>query len=275
MPKGGSPAVNKLLLLLPLSLGALEMKPWLGEVWEFEFTPSFTYSRYNNVQDGYPPFQHPSNDHVLALDLAVAPSAHWDMALEVEFADTPRQKMGYRSAAFQARVLWTDDIIGDPVSFTTGISLRGVSRHSLNDVSCPYHSNGNLELNAALGKEWGHSYEWSVRTFGFGGVGQANRGFPWARFFAMIEGNQRDTHRFGLFSAGYFGFGNKDRVPVDHFDGYASIHHQSVDVGASYGYHFEVWGTITLAYTRRVYAKSFPENVNFFTLAYSLPFSFL
>ena len=33
------------------------------------------------------------------------------------------------------------------------------------------------------------------------------------------------------------------------------------------------WGRITLAYTRRLYAHSFPENVNFFTIGYMLPFS--
>jgi hypothetical protein len=268
--------VNKFVALLglPSALVALEMKPWLGEVWEFELTPAFTYSRYRNVQNGHPQLSAPSNDYVLAFDLGVAPASHWDFAFEAEFADTPRQKMGYRSAAFQARLLWSDDTVGDPVSFITGISLRGVSRHSLSDVSCPYHSNGNLEVTGALGKEWDSGPDWKVRMYGFGAVGQANRGAPWARFFGMIEGNQCNTHRFDFFFAGYFGFGSKEQVNTDHFDGYSSIHHQSLDVGAGYGYHFEVWGTLRLAYTRRLYAKSFPEKVNFFTISYTLPFSF-
>lgn len=268
-----SPFVRKLFFLLPLSLGALEIKPWFDNLWEFNFTPSYTYSRYRDIQNGHPQLKSPSNDHLIKFDLSFSPSPYWEISADMEFADTPRQSMGFRSTALQARYLWLNDIVGDPVSLTTGVSARMVGSHSLKDVSCPYHFHANYELNTSIGREWSRGVNWDFRIFGFGAVGMANRGFPWTRALLMIEGQWQEAHRLGLFGEGYFGFGQQGRVNTDRFNGYANIHHRSLDTGVSYTYVFEVWGEISLAYTRRLFAKSFPQNVNFFTIAYRFPFS--
>ncbi|MGH2638465.1 MAG: hypothetical protein ACRDF4_04185, partial [Rhabdochlamydiaceae bacterium] len=131
-------SLRKLLLLFPISLLGLDRIPWFCNVWEFTFTPTYTYSRYPDVQHGIPHDQRPSNDHILSFDFSLPPSPQWQIDSEVEFADTPKQSMGLRSVAFQVRYLWLDDLLGDPVSLTTGGVIRGVSRHSLKDVSCPY-----------------------------------------------------------------------------------------------------------------------------------------
>ncbi len=263
------------LLLLPLSLFALEIEPWFSNVWEFNFTPSYTYSRYRDVQDGHPQLSSASNDQLIAFNLSVPPSPEWEIAADMEFAQTPRQSMGFRSTALQARYLWLNDVVGDPVSLTTGVSFRAVGSHSLKDVSCPYHFYANYELNASIGREWDRGFDWFFRVYGFGAVGIANRGYPWTRALMMLEGSWHEAHRLGLFGEGYFGFGSRSRVMTDHFHGYAFIHHRSLDVGLQYTYVFEIWGRISLGYTRRLYARSFPENVNFFTLRYTLPFSVL
>jgi len=253
---------------------ALEVEPWLGNLWEFQFVPSYTYYRIPSVENGRPQLAAPSNDHLITLGMGAAftPTSAFDV--EAEFADTPVQSMGYRSAAFQYRCEWTNDCAGDLATWTTGASIRGVSRHSLKDISCPYASDLNFELNGALGKQWDHGPSWGVRAFGWAAVGLANHGSPWTRFLLSLDGTQWRQHRYGLFFLGYFGFGAKTVVPTDHFHGWSSIRHQSLDVGAKYSYIFEVWGTITAAYTRRVYAQSYPQDVNFFTVSYSLPFSF-
>ncbi len=266
-------SLRRFILLLPLSLFGLERVPWFCNVWEFTFTPAYTYSRYPRVQNGYPSFQNPSNDHLLSFDLAVSPSPSWELDLEVEFADTPRQSMGLRSSALQARYLWLNDLLGDPISLTIGGVIRGVSRHSLKDVSCPYQSDINFEANSAIGREWDHGAAWRVRTFGGASLGVANHGMPWMSLFAVIEGQGHERHRLGLFFEGAAGFGHKTDVFIDHFHGYASIRHRNLDAGLKYTYAFEIWGHLSLAYTRRLYARSFPEQVNFFTISYMLPFS--
>ena len=268
--------MHKWLLLLPISLCALEVQPWFREEWEFNFDSSFTYSRYRDVQGAHPQLKATSNDHVLAFDLGVATSETWAFDVDIEFADTPRQKMGLRSSAFQLRYQWLDDIPGDPVTLITGASIRGVSGHSLKDVSCPYHYYANYELSFTLGKEWYQQLDphWMIRAYLTAAAGIANRGAPWANFLAVLEGHPGPAHRLGLFGMSYLGFGSHIHIDVDHFHGYASIRHRSIDVGATYAYVFEDWGTLRFAYTRRVFARLFPENVNFFTVSYSLPFTF-
>jgi hypothetical protein len=167
-----------------------------------------------------------------------------------------------------------NDVCGDPLSWTTGLSVRGVTRHSLKDVSCPYSSDVNFELNTALGKEWSQGPYWTTHLWGLLGAGIANHGSPWVRALAVCEKNWNDRHRAGLFAEGYFGFGELEHVSIQHFDGWGKYHHQSVDVGIDYRYHTDTWGEFTLAYTRRVYAHVFPEHVNFFTIMYQVPFSF-
>lgn len=269
--------LKKLLSLscaAPLCATALYVDPWFGDIYEFNFRTNYTYSRYSHVQNSRPQLKSPSNDQRFAFSLEMPPSDKFDVEFEIEFVDTPRQSWGLRSYAGQFRFLMLNDVEGDPISLTAGVNVRGVSRNSLRDVSSPYHSNTNFELNSAVGKEWSYRKYWTMRAFGFAGVGIANHGSPWLRTLAAFEGNVVDKHQYQVFTESYWGFGSQHRVNVDDFHGYAKIHHQSIDVGAGYSYLFDVWGSINFTYAFRVYARSFPEYVNFFALTYNLPFSF-
>ncbi len=259
---------------IPQLLSALPKKPWLGNVYEFFFDAEYTFSYYRHVANGEPGTKHSSNDNQFIAGLGFTPTDSLDMAIEAEVSDTTRQSWNLRSVAIQARYLWLDDIIGDPISLTTGVSIRGVHHSSLRDISCPYPAEANFELNLSLGKEWSRGPYWNVRSYAFGTVGIANHGAPWNRFFAAIETNYNDKHQFHLFTRGDFGYGHKNHVNVPHFHGYASIHHQSVDVGVAYARHFLVWGKLTFEYAHRVFAHAYPERSNYFTIWYHLPFSF-
>lgn len=256
------------------TVSALDVKPWLGNVAECELQTAFTYSRYDKVQGATPQLKSTSNDKLIRLDLGMSILSSCDVQLEAEFADTPRQSWGMRSVALQARALWLNDIAGDPCSVVTSFNIRGVSGHSLHDVSSPYHAQVNFELNSSVGKEWSRKGVWTMRTFGLAGVGMANRGFPWLRGIGGWEANWQDTHRLGLFIHGYFGLGDKRRVNIEHFNGWAQFAHRSIDLCTAYAYQFGVWGTLSVQYAYRIFAKTFPERVNFFTICYCLPFSF-
>lgn len=260
-------------LCLPQLISALPKKPWLGNVYEFFFDAEYTFDYYRRVANGEPGTKHSSNDNQFFAGLGFTPSQYLDMAIEAEVSDTTRQSWNLRSVALQGRYLWLDDIIGDPVSLVTGISIRGVHHSSLKDISCPYSGEANFELNVSVGKEWSCGPYWCFRTYAFGTLGIANRGAPWDRFFATFETNYNDMHQFNIFARGDFGYGHKNRVKVDHFLGYGSIHHQSVDIGVGYARHFLVWGKLTFEYARRVYAHAYPERTNYFTVWYHLPFS--
>ncbi len=261
------------LLTLTSPAFSLETMPWLGDQYVFDLESAFTYSRYRKVEGASKQIKGPSNDYDLLFDLGFTACPNVDFRAEIEFAETPRQPFNWRSAALQGRYQWLDDIAGDPVSVTTGFNVRAVPHHSLRDVSCPYASYANYELTVAVGKEWSKEGMWTMRTYGWTSLGIANHGLPWLQELAAYQMNWQDTHELSFYALGNFGLGGKQHVDVHRFNGWGEFQHQSIDLGVAYGYQFTIWGTLTAIYAYRVFAHNFPERVNFFTLAYTLPFS--
>jgi hypothetical protein len=262
------------LLLLPLtSFWGIEMQPWLGDVYEFHFLGSYAYSWFHSVQGSRPPFNQFFQSNLVYFGLDFSPSPVWSIDMDLQFADTSQMSFNFRTAAVQARYLWLDDIVGDPISLTTGVSVRATGTSSLKDVSCPSHGNVDFEANFSLGKEFDASDSWRFRTWAFGAVGQANRGSPWVRATIALETNIKDRHKWAIFADGINGYGRHTHINVDHFFGYAKVREKAIDLRVRYGCKIGVWGTIRLEYAHRVLAKVAPQRVNTFMLSYLLPFS--
>jgi hypothetical protein len=270
--------MNRLLISLICLLGsyplaALEKQPWLGDIFEFHFLGSYYYSRFNSFQDSIPPMHSTFQANVIDLGLDFSPSPVWSIDGDFQLADTTAQSFNFRTMALQARYLWADDIIGDPVSFVTGFSTRFTASHALKDISCPSHGNLDFELNFSLGKEFDASDLLRFRLWCFGAVGHANRGAPWVRAIVALESNYDEIHKWALYAEGINGYGRHVHVDIDHFDGYAKVREKAIDVAIRYGHRVGVWGTLRFEYIRRVLAKSAPSNVNTFMVSYLLPFS--
>ncbi|HSX14073.1 MAG TPA: hypothetical protein VLE96_06625 [Chlamydiales bacterium] len=268
--------MKKLLfsILAPLALFSVEVQPWFGDVYQFHFLGSYAYSRFHSFSHGSPQLTEPFNAHLVYLGLDFSPSPVWSIDGDMQLADTSASSFYFRSIAFQARYLWLDDIIGDPISLATGGSIRATTSEGLRDISCPSHGNVDFELNLAFGKEFEASNCWLFRTWFYAAIGHANRGSPWVRGIISLETNIDDRHKWALFAEGINGYGRHVHVDIEHFYGYARIREKAVDLGIRYGYRLDVWGTIRLEYFHRVLAKSAPKDVNTFIVSYLLPFSF-
>lgn len=262
------------LFFLPILCSSLEVQPWLSDCLEFHFTGSYSYSWFHKVQNGKPQLKHPFHANVFYLGLDFSPTPEWSGDVDVQFADTSQEKFNFRTAALQARYLWLDDIVGEPVSLTTGASFRFTNGVSLRDISCPSHANCDGEINLAMGKEFDFTDCFAMRLWGFGALGQANRGSPWVRGIVAIETNYDCQHKLAVLALMSHGFGRHVRVLVDDFHGYAKIREKSIDLLFRYGYGLGVWGTMRFEYQYRVLAKSCPANVNTVILSYLVPFSF-
>lgn len=263
-----------LALLFPALCGtAIEMQPWFGDVYEFHFLQSYSYSWFNSVQGSRPPYHQFFQSNLLYSGLEFAPSPVWDIDTDIQFADTTAVSFNFRSFALQVRYLWLDDIIGDPISFATGVSARITGTSSLKDVSCPSHGNVDFELNFSLGKEFDAKDTWRFRAWMFGAVGHANRGSPWVRGITSIEMNREDVHKWAIYAQGVNGYGRHSHIDVNHFFGYAKVREKVIDLGIRYGHGMGVWGTLRIDYLRRVLAKAAPQNVNTFIVSWLLPFS--
>ncbi|MBU6384228.1 MAG: hypothetical protein KGR16_07965, partial [Verrucomicrobia bacterium] len=208
-----------ILLCLPLLASALEMQPWFGECLEFHFLGSYAYSYFDRVQKGVPQLTSTFTSNVVDFDLDFSPTPEWSVDTELQVADTTQQHFNFRSLAFQARYLWLDDILGDRISLATGASARFTNTDSLRDVSCPSHANFDFEVNLAFGKEFDLAEMWAWRFWGYGAVGQANRGSPWVRGILSLEANYDDRHKFAIFGDGGNGYGRHTTVFIDHFHG--------------------------------------------------------
>jgi hypothetical protein len=270
--------MQKIFFLIALLFSAsgfcLEQAPWFGDVYEFHFLSKYTYSRYSKVNGAIFSLDETVNDHFLHFNLSFAPSLQWSIDSDLEFNASPFQDFGFCSVAFQARYLFKDDIIGDPISLSLGSNFRIISSESLKDISILYHSNVDFEFNLAFGKEFSKLDYWRFRFWFYGSIGIANEGSPWVRGEFSMEGNLNEKRKWALFAKAMHGYGKQQQINIYDFHGYGRVRQRNIDLGFRYGYRLNVWGTLSFEYKRRILARRCPENVNFFSISYLLPFSF-
>jgi len=252
---------------------AYDERPWIGTAFEFELTPSYAFSTYSSVDGANRAYSSDDSLYALTVNGAVLPVL--DVGAQVEFANTHRLSLGTRSGSVRLRYQFLDDIAGDPLSLTAGFITRFVPTRNMLDPSCPYQHTWNFEVSACAGKEFSSGPYWDYRTYLFVAYGHANAGRGWLRGKFSFGANFKNNWRLYVFSKGLFGFGHQNSVNIDRFQGYAHIHHQSIDLGAKGAYHFNIWGNLSLSYFYRLYAKNFPAHLQEVKLAYTLPFSFL
>lgn len=261
--------------LLALTLEAqLIKKPWFAPPYKFRVGSDVDVSFFSDVENGFNPLGYRSTNVDWALFALIPFQETVDFQIEANFQRTSAKDFNFQTLVGQLRKQFLSDVRGDPISLCWGFNYRYVSKSRLSDVATPYHNVSNFELTAALGKEWANDFQWYLRTFLWGGAGQANVGSPWARFDFNIQGKSYGNYLIGGGAKGYFGFGGERGVNVSQFSSYARIHHQSVDVYAQFGYLSTVWGSLVFRYLYRPYARSFPDQYNAFMLSYTYPFSF-
>lgn len=251
---------------------ALQERPWFGQMFEFHLRPQYAYTFFDKVDRSTAPLSGTFFQHLLALGCEVTVPPTWNYQVEVDFADTTPISWGYRSAAIQVTKLWFDDVCGDLLSLTTGISYRDSSARLRRALTTPFHARGNFELHAAAGKEWSERCDWIFRTYGTVAIGQGTRGAAWFRGDLFFWWNFCDVHQLRFYAKSYFGLGKQDTVPLPDFRGWSRIGHQSIDLGGSYRYQFDCFGSLRLDYLYRVYARSYPERVHCLLLTYNFPF---
>ncbi len=256
-----------------LSLCALDDSPWLGNPYQFNFESDISYSRYRYINGAEKQPSYAYQTYLTKEGVSFTTADSFEVEWEIELARTPRQLYGFRSSALGAKYRLFDDIEGDFLSLTFGASLRGVGGRSVRDVNSPYASYLNAEIAVCAGKEFTKKEDWTTRGYFATMAGLANRGSVWNRFDLVYEGKPTPSQVLKGFMEGYFGYGPLKKVDIDHFHGWGSVAHRSLDAGVQYRYVFSLWGELGLSYAYRFFARSYPQNAQTVQLSYYLPFS--
>lgn len=262
-----------IFFLTTACLYSLDESPWLGDVYEFATQTDLSYSHYRYIDQAKEQPSYTYRSYLTKETLSFTASEALAFELEVELARTPYQLYGFRSSALAARYVLLDDVAGDFVSLVVGANMRAVGGRSVRDVNSPYSSYLNTEVMTSIGKEFTKDKEWKTKGYLAGVLGLANHGSAWNRLEMVYEGKISSAQVIQAFMSGYFGYGPKTQVDINHFEGWGKIAHRSLDIGLQYRYCFSFWGDLGLSYAYRVFAKSYPQNQQTVQISYTLPFS--
>ncbi len=272
--------MRKYILMAAFLLGnnsayALQAQPWFSEVYEFVFFSRYSFAWYPGISHAIVQPAGTSHINLLHFDLGIAVAPQCSFDADFELSETSRQSFGFRSLALQGRYLCMDDIIGDPVSLSVGFNARYTGHSAITDVSCPYYGDVDFEANIALGREFEVRLSpWRTRLWGFGSLGQANRGSPWLRAIIGFDASYQEMHRLAMLFNAAHSFGRRRNIDINNFHGYGKYRQKFIDLSLQYGLRMGVWGMLSFEYRRRLLAKTCPENVNTLGISYLLSFSF-
>lgn len=258
-------------LIATASLAATDYRPWFGNTLEIETCAACQLQGYRKVSTGEGTKHHPAID--LFFDLSAATSFDFLAAeLEAVATDTRYRRFGMDCIKLTGRYRWLNDIVGDPVSLVTGLSIAQVFKPGLRNLSSFHHGGIECEAHVAVGRERSFMQYWFSRYWAVLGVGIADMGYPWIRGDYAWEYNFCEKHILRLFANSLWGLGYHHLHHVNHFHGYGSIRHQSIDLGARYSFLFNWGGTLSLEYAYRVFARNCPKGVNIAYLSLCYPF---
>lgn len=264
------PILLTLFLSISSALTALELKPWFSPMFEPQARaePRFQFFRFVDTERGFKKYS--STDYFLDLELYSTLWQNWSVELEGMLAATRHRSFGFDSLSLTGRYLWWDDVVGDPLSVTTGLTLYKVFKPSRHDLAIFHHGGVECELHVAAGKEFSCQHYWLSRAWVVGGVGFGDSGSPWLRLDAHWEHNCWDAHHLRFSLCSLWGMGTRSLKQVRHFHGYGPIQHQTVDAGLQYSWIFAHEISLSAAYFFRLYACNAPVYAS--TLLFKLDY---
>lgn len=260
------------LVLLPLFVGATEFAPWFGRYGEIELRTTAFFQFYPYIATPIHPNCYSSFDQF--CNLSVVSSVDTVSAeAELSFANTRHRSFGFDCVRLTGRYLLMNDIIGDWLSLTAGVTLIGAGYQALRDLSSFHHGTLELETHIAFGKEVSSHCYWVQRWWGFFAYGVANKGKPWLRGDLTWEKNLCDLQQIQVSVHSLWGIGNRNIFDFKHFPGYGPFRHRSVELGFRYTFILKrLDGRFSLEYARRLYAQNFPAAANRVMLRLYFPF---
>lgn len=258
-------------LILGVPLGATDLKPWFGNTLEIDAQAACQFYIYHLIDDWHKTQHRNSCDALYDIS---ASTSYNDLAGEIEAvtSSTHYCSFGMDSIKLTGRLRLLNDIVADPLSLVTGVSISQVFKPGLRNLSSFHHGGIECEGTLAAGKEFSLMQYWISRWWTVFGVGVADMGYPWIRGNLSWEHNFCEKIHLNLFANSLWGLGYHQLGRIDHFHGYGSIRHQSIDVGFRVSSFSICGGDVRLEYAYRVFARNCPKGVHIAYASISYPF---
>lgn len=254
-------------------LAATELKPWHGSIYSLNFNASVSLQQFEKLDTHCGVIKRPELDAFYNLGAHMVVKENITAEIEISALDSRHRLFGFQALRLTGRYFWLDDVIGDPVSIATGLTVSKIFHAARRNIAAFDHGGVACEGHIAIGKELSSCEQfWVSRAWGVLGLGIADIGYPWLRAKLAWEHNWWERHQFRVFADGIWGFGHHDLHIHPSFKGYGSVNYQAIEVGLRYGFRFDNDALVSLAYSFRVYGHNCPINANILQLEVCYPF---
>ncbi len=257
--------------LFAFQLQATELKPWSRSLYSIDLRGSCLLQQFDKLDTKCATLNRSELDGFYNFS---ALGVLEDSTVELEFLASNTCDRGFNTNALRltGRYFWLNDVVDDPVSLVTGLTVSKIFVSSRHNVSLFDHGGIACEAHISIGKENSCEEFWTSRAWGVLGLGVADVGSPWLRANLVWERNWWEIHQLRVFADSIWGFGH-DRLRIcPSFHGYGSVNYQAIDVGVRYGYRLCNDALLSVSYAYRVYGRNCPVNVNLVQFEICYPF---
>lgn len=257
--------------LLTVQLAATELKPWHGRIYDLDVRGNCLLQQFQKVDTECGAVKRPEFDSFYHLSALIVAAESMTAEMEISVLETRHQSFGLDAARLTGRYFLLNDVVGDPVSATAGLTVSQIFKAAKHSIATFDHGGIACEAHFAVGKELSCEQFWTSRAWGVLAVGVADVGSPWLRANVAWERNWWERHHVEVFADSVWGLGNDNLKFCRDFRGYGSINYQAVDIGLRYGLRLDNDTLLSLGYAYRAYGRNCPRDVNLLLLKVCYP----
>lgn len=256
--------------LFAIELNATELEPWHGSIYSVDIRGKCLLQDFRRLDTRCGTIKRPEFDAFYNFSALGVCKDESTAEIELLASNTRHRGIGLNALRLTGRYFWLNDVVADPVSLATGLTVSKIFRASKHDVALFDHGGIACEAHVSVGKELSCEEFWTSRGWAVLGFGIAVVGSPWLRANLVWERNWWNIHQLKVFADTIWGFGGK-KLCLHPFRGYGSVNYQAVDIGIRYGFIFSNNAFLSVAYAYRAYGRNCPIHVNLFQLEFCYP----
>lgn len=258
-------------LFFAFELPATDLRPWAGRVYSINVNGSCLLQQFCKLGTKCGSVKRPEFDAFYHFSVLGVEREDATFEIELLASNTRYRDLGVNALRFTGCYFWLNDVIGDPVSLSTGITISKIFNASRHNLALFDHGGLACEAHIAIGRENSCEEFWTSRAWGVLGIGIADVGSPWLRANLVWERNWWEIHQFRFFADSIWGFGG-NRLRLHPFHGYGSVNYQAIDAGLRYAFRLRNDALLSVAYAYRVYGRNCPLYVNLLKFEFCYPF---